>query len=103
MSLPAHTEKEDYERAGMRLYESLPDAQRQQLKEILEQQIVGNATWGSHVEEAVHKIIDKRLAENKANALDAAEIIDEVLPVAHAVLPMETRQLLFKKIKEASS
>jgi predicted transcriptional regulator len=58
-------------------------------------------SWRQVVEAAASEAIDRRVATSSSGLGDvsAADIIEDVLPVAHAAVPVGIRKELFARIK----
>eukprot|EP00388_Colpodella_angusta_P030363 GDKK01019330.1.p1 GENE.GDKK01019330.1~~GDKK01019330.1.p1 ORF type:complete len:130 (+),score=22.46 GDKK01019330.1:53-391(+) len=58
----------------------------------------GGAKWTTVVRGKIAEIIQRRQEEGES--LDASEVVDEVLPMAIASIPVEVRKQLFAKVRK---
>jgi hypothetical protein len=56
-------------------------------------------SWKQVVEDAASSAFDRRLASASDEEISATDIVQEVLPVAHAAVPQQVRKELFMRIK----
>mmetsp|Transcript_62873 Transcript_62873/g.73161 ORF Transcript_62873/g.73161 Transcript_62873/m.73161 type:complete len:113 (-) Transcript_62873:88-426(-) len=105
MSLEAHETRA----AGARIYNSLTDAQREHLQHVLVHGGISasptvNSQWRETVERLVTDCIRKKMTHSgePADDLDVAALVDEVLPAAHAAIPVPVRQELFQAVLDVT-
>jgi hypothetical protein len=108
---------EEYQRsvrqAGHRVYHHLSEAQKNELKKILRDEMNksnapssasssnNNHSWTSTLEQTAQELI--RAKNEKGDVIDANALVEEVLPVAHASIPAVVRQKLFATIFEMTN
>jgi CCR4-NOT transcriptional regulation complex NOT5 subunit len=106
---------EEYQRsvrqAGHRVYHHLSEAQKNELKKILRDEMNksnvsasssnNNHSWTSTLEQTAQELI--RAKNEKGDVIDANALVEEVLPVAHASIPAAVRQKLFATIFEMTN
>ena len=107
---------DDVKQMGARVYHKLSQHQRDELRSFLlaamsaasdestglspmkSIQEGGGKSWKEAVEEATSLAIERRASTQDAS-LDAADVVQEVLPIAHASVPAAVRRELFLRIK----
>jgi hypothetical protein len=115
---------EEYQRsvrqAGHRVYHHLTDIQKTELKQMILEEMnrvpplgltssdekiadddKNNTSWRSSLQRTTQELI--RTKNEQGETVDANALVEEVLPIAHASIPVALRQKLFSKIFEMTN
>lgn len=59
---------------------------------------VEGAKWATVIRTKINEVIQRRAEQG--DSLDASDVVDEVLPMAIATIPIEVRKQLFQKVRK---
>ncbi len=100
---------------GARVFHKLTPQQRDELRQFLLSALTSpsdpqplsptrdsggqSSSWKSTVEDATSAAIDRRASASDSGEVSAQDVVDDVLPLAHAAVPPAVRRELFLRIK----
>lgn len=101
--------------AGSRVFHRLTEPQRAELKAVLADALVQpqddappptspiaqGDSWKEHVRRITEEVVKRKIEAGED--IDPNQVVEEIMPMAHAALPAEARRQLFAKIFSMTS